>query len=89
MDSLREQMSFCVDTSNDCQGSRLTCLLTSPVASDNFDFTSQNQFSTSQNFQAWSCIFFVPRGGGGGTCGRVDILTFKLCKSLGKNVANL
>ena len=33
------------------QGSRLTFLQTSPVASDNFDFTSQNQFSTSQNFQ--------------------------------------
>ena len=33
------------------QGLRLTFLQTSPVASDNFDFTSQNQFSTSQNFQ--------------------------------------
>ena len=44
------------------QGLRLTFLLTTPVASDNFDFTSQNQFSTSQNFQVWSCIFCGPRG---------------------------
>ena len=35
------------------QGSRLIFFLTSPVASDNLDFTSQNQFSTSQNFQTW------------------------------------
>ena len=35
-----------------CQGSRLTFLMTSPVASDSIDFTSQNQFFTSQNFQA-------------------------------------
>ncbi len=33
-------------------GLRLTFLLASLLPSDNFDFTSQNQFSTSQNSQA-------------------------------------
>lgn len=43
------------------QGLRLTFLLTNLVASDSF--TSQNQFSTSQNFQAWFFFFFfLPRG---------------------------
>ncbi len=42
----------------DFQGSRLTFLLTSLVASDTFDFTSQNRYSTSQNFQAWFLGFF-------------------------------
>ena len=61
-------------------GSILTFLLTSPVASDNFDFTSQNQFSTSQNIQAWSCIFFLYQGG---SWGRVDIFPMKNPTNLG------
>lgn len=55
------------------QGSRLTFLLTSLVASDIFDFTSQNLFFTSQNYQAWFCNF-----GGGSLQSSLALLSLSL-----------